>query len=120
MNFIKIILIAIGLVLAAMLAFSVIGIVYSALWYLFLLGIVAVGGAIGYKLLMKEDVPLINETSMFSAVKSAELFCAKVTTFCLFVFNSLANLAPYSSSMLTTLDTGFSPKRPSKSFFFAA
>ncbi|CAN5863515.1 hypothetical protein BH24ACI1_BH24ACI1_19640 [soil metagenome] len=54
MNFIKIILIAIGLVLAAMLAFSVIGIVYSALWYLFLLGIVAVGGAIGYKLLVKD------------------------------------------------------------------
>ena len=54
MNFIKIILIAIGLVLAAMLAYSVIGIVYSALWYLFLLGIVAVGGAVGYKLLVKD------------------------------------------------------------------
>ncbi len=54
MNFIKIILIAIGLVLAVMLAFSVIGIVYSALWYLFLLGIVAVGGAVGYKLLVKD------------------------------------------------------------------
>ncbi len=54
MNFIKIILIAIGLVLAAMLAFSVIGIVYSALWYLFLLGIVAVGGAIGYKRLVED------------------------------------------------------------------
>ncbi len=54
MNFIKIILIAIGLVLAAMLAFSIIGIVYSALWYLFLLGIVTVGGAIGYKLLVKD------------------------------------------------------------------
>lgn len=54
MNFIKIILIAIGLVLAAMLAFSVIGIVYSALWYLFLLGIVAVSGAVGYKLLVKD------------------------------------------------------------------
>ena len=54
MKFIKIILVAIGLVLAAMLAFSVIGIVYSALWYLFLLGIVAVGGAVGYKLLVKD------------------------------------------------------------------
>ncbi len=54
MNFIKIILIAIGLVLAAMLAFSVIGIVYSALWYLLLLGIVAIGGAVGYKLLVKD------------------------------------------------------------------
>ena len=54
MNFIKIILIAIGLVLAAMLAFSIVGIVYSALLYLFLLGIVAVGGAVGYKLLVKD------------------------------------------------------------------
>jgi len=64
MNFIKIILIAIGLVLAAMLAFSVIGIVYSALWYLFLLGIVAVGGAVGYKLLVKdkESVRLEDKT----------------------------------------------------------
>jgi hypothetical protein len=55
MNTVKIILIAIGLVLAAMLAFSVIGIVYSALWYLFLLGVVAIGGAVGYKLLKKES-----------------------------------------------------------------
>jgi len=54
MNFVKIILVAIVLVLAAMLAFSVIGIVYSALWYLFLLGIVAVGGAAGYKFLVKD------------------------------------------------------------------
>ncbi len=54
MNFIKIILVAIGLIIAAMLALSVIGIVYSALWYLFLLGIVAVGGAVGYKLLTKK------------------------------------------------------------------
>jgi len=54
MNFIKIILVAIALVLVAMLAFSVIGIVYSALWYLFLLGVVAIGGAVGYKFLVKE------------------------------------------------------------------
>ena len=54
MNIIKIILIAVGLVIAAMLAFSIIGIVSSALWYLFLLGIVAVGGAVGYKLLVKD------------------------------------------------------------------
>jgi len=54
MNFIKIILIAVGLIIAAILAFSIIGIVYSALWYLFLLGIVAVGGAVGYKFLVKD------------------------------------------------------------------
>ena len=62
MNIIKIILVAVGLVLAAMLAFSVIGIVYSALWYLFLLGVVAIGGAIGYKLLVKEkQMPQLEE-----------------------------------------------------------
>ena len=54
MNFIKIILVAVGLIIAAMLAFSIIGIVYSALWYLFLLGIVVIGGAVGYKLLVKD------------------------------------------------------------------
>ena len=54
MNFIRIILVAVAIIIAAILAFSVIGIVYSALWYLFLLGIVAVSGAIGYKLLVKE------------------------------------------------------------------
>ncbi|MCY7377357.1 MAG: hypothetical protein LH472_15465 [Pyrinomonadaceae bacterium] len=53
MNIFKIILVAVGVIIAAMLAFSVIGIVYSALWYLFLLGIVAIGGAVGYKLLTK-------------------------------------------------------------------
>lgn len=64
MNFIKIILIAVGLVIAAMLAFSVIGIVYSALWYLFLLGIVAIGGAVGYKLLTKgKESPQLNENT---------------------------------------------------------
>lgn len=57
MKFVKIILIAAGLILAAMLAFSIVGIISSALWYLFLLGIVAVGGAVGYKLLKKDDAP---------------------------------------------------------------
>jgi len=54
MNYIKLILIVVGLLVAAMLAFSIVGIVYSALWYLFLFGIVAVGGAVGYKLLVKD------------------------------------------------------------------
>ena len=54
MNWLKLILVAVGLIVATMLAFSVIGIVYSALWYLFLLGIVAVGAAVGYKLLVKD------------------------------------------------------------------
>lgn len=59
MNIIKIILIGVAVVLAAMLAFSVVGIIYSALWYLFLLGVVAIGGFVGYKLLKKSDAPQI-------------------------------------------------------------
>jgi hypothetical protein len=62
MNYIKIILIAVGLIIAIMLALSIIGIVYSALWYLFLFGIVAIGGAVGYKLLVKEkESPQLEE-----------------------------------------------------------
>ena len=65
MNYIKIILAAIGLVVVVMLAFSLIGIISTALWYLFLLGIVAIGGAVGYKVLtsrkkspqLKENTP---------------------------------------------------------------
>ena len=64
MNIIKIILIAVVIIVAAMLAFSIVGIVYSALWYLFLLGIVAVGGAIGYKLLVKDkETPQLEDKS---------------------------------------------------------
>jgi hypothetical protein len=55
MNIIKIILAVIALYLLITLGFAVVGIVYTAIWYLFLLGIVAVGGAVGYKLLKKDD-----------------------------------------------------------------
>ncbi len=75
MNYIKLILIAVGLVLAAMLAFSIIGIVYSALWYLFLLGIVAIGSAVGYKLLVqnKESPQLEDKTTVTIAeMKNAD------------------------------------------------
>ena len=55
MNIIKIILAIVALYLLLTLGFAVVGIVYTAIWYLFLLGIVAVGGAVGYKLLKKND-----------------------------------------------------------------
>jgi 4-hydroxybenzoate polyprenyltransferase len=71
MNIIKIILIAVGIIVAAMLAFSIVGIVYSALWYLFLLGIVAIGGAVGYKLLVKDkETPQLEDKT---AVTIAEM-----------------------------------------------
>ncbi len=54
MNFIKLILIVLGLILAFMLVSSVIGLVYSALWYLLIIGIIGGSGYVGYKLLTKE------------------------------------------------------------------
>lgn len=55
MNIIKIILAIVALYLLLTLGFAVVGIVYTEIWYMFLLGIVAVGGAVGYKLLKKND-----------------------------------------------------------------
>ncbi len=54
MNYFKLFLIAVGLIVAALLALSIFSIVYSALWYLILFGIVGAVGAVGYKLLVKD------------------------------------------------------------------
>lgn len=53
MNWLKIILFALILVFAVFLGLSVIGFLYSALWYLFWIGVIAIGGYIGYKFLFK-------------------------------------------------------------------
>lgn len=62
MNFIKIILAIIGLLVAVMLGFWLVGLISTLIWYLVLFGIVAVGGAVGYKLLTKEkEKPQLQE-----------------------------------------------------------
>ncbi|MCU1290899.1 MAG: hypothetical protein JWN60_3128 [Acidobacteria bacterium] len=67
MNYIKLILIAVGLYLLVMLGFAVIGIVYSALWYLFVLGVIAIGGSVGYKYLKKKpEQPKLEEKTPVS------------------------------------------------------
>ena len=58
MKWLKYALIAIGLILAVMLIFPAIGFIYHALWYVFLVGVVAGGGYVGYKLLKKKHEPL--------------------------------------------------------------
>lgn len=55
MKLFKFIVAAIAVVLLVMLGFSVIGLVYSALWYLFWIGLVAIGGYAGYKLFLEKD-----------------------------------------------------------------
>jgi len=49
MNFIKMLLIAFGLVILGMLAFSVFGLLYSVLWYLLWLTVAGLAGYAGYK-----------------------------------------------------------------------
>jgi len=57
MDFIKMLLIALGLVVLGMLAFSVFGLVYSVLWYLLFFSVVGIAGYSGYKWLTKDSDP---------------------------------------------------------------
>lgn len=74
MNLAKIILIAVGIFIAALLGFSLIGIVYSALWYLFLIGVIAIAGTVTYKLLKKPEAAQIEnkEPIVISELKNAD------------------------------------------------
>jgi FtsH-binding integral membrane protein len=74
MSLVKIILIAIGIFIAVMLGFTLVGIVYSALWYLFWIGIIAIAGTVGYKLLKKPRTAQIEnkEPITISELKNAD------------------------------------------------
>ncbi|HSK74048.1 MAG TPA: hypothetical protein VK892_20280 [Pyrinomonadaceae bacterium] len=62
MDFIKYILIALGLFTAVILLFWLIGVVYSLIWYLFIAGIIGVVGYAGYKFLAgKDETPQLEE-----------------------------------------------------------
>lgn len=70
----KLVLIAIGIFIAVILGFSLIGIVYSLLWYLFWLGAVAVAVAVAYQLLKKPAAAQIEnkEPIVISEMKNAD------------------------------------------------
>lgn len=72
MNWWKIILFAIVLVLAVYLGFTVIGfllgVIYSALFYLLVIGVIALGGYVGYKYLTKgkqKEIEGVNSVSQY-------------------------------------------------------
>ena len=74
MNWTKIILIAIGIFIAVMFGLSLIGIIYSALWYLFWIGAIALAGTVGYKMLKKPETKQIEnrEPIGISELKNAD------------------------------------------------
>ena len=67
MNFIKFLLVVVGLILLGMLAFPLIGFIYNALWYLFWIAVLGIGGYVGYKILTKKsEKNLLEDKSPYS------------------------------------------------------
>ncbi len=85
MNILKIILAILGLILAGWLLFAVIGFLYSALFYIVVLGAIGVVGYVGYKLIAKDRALELEERKSVStselenakAVKKLEEFTRK-------------------------------------------
>lgn len=71
MKWFKIIFLAIGLILALMLASTIMGIVYGALWYLFLAGIIGLAGFGAYKFFTKNDSPQLSGKNTAVEIESA-------------------------------------------------
>lgn len=53
MKWFKLILLALVVVLAVMAGFWIVGVISSLIWYLFWIGVLAIGGYVGYKVLSK-------------------------------------------------------------------
>lgn len=66
-TFIKILLVAFGLILLGMFAFPLVGFVFQALWYLFWIAVVGTMGYIGYKWLTKDkQTNLLEDKNSFA------------------------------------------------------
>ena len=57
MNWLKFILIVLGLFVGAWVIFALIGVVYTVLWYAFILCAVGIAGYIGYQLFKPDEKP---------------------------------------------------------------
>ena len=69
MNILKIILAILGLIFTGWLLFAVIGMLYSALFYIIVLGAVGVAGYVGYKLIAKDRALELEEKSSVSTIE---------------------------------------------------
>jgi 4-hydroxybenzoate polyprenyltransferase len=69
MNWLKFILIVLGLFLGAWVIFALIGVVYSILWYAFILGAVGIAGYIGYQLFKPDEKPQLKANDPVSQIE---------------------------------------------------
>jgi membrane protein implicated in regulation of membrane protease activity len=72
MNNIKNILTVVALILGAIVALSLVGMVITALQYLFWLGVICIAAVVAVKLLKKTDAPQLESKSYMKELKSAE------------------------------------------------
>jgi len=69
MNWLKFILICLGLLLGAWVIFALIGVVYSVLWYAFIIGAVGIAGYIGYQLFKPDEKPQLKGQDSLSQIE---------------------------------------------------
>lgn len=69
MNWLKFILILLGILLGAWAVFWVIGFLYSAFWYLLVIGVIGIGGYVGYQLLKPDRKPQIEAKTPVSQLE---------------------------------------------------
>ncbi|HEY0050035.1 MAG TPA: hypothetical protein VGB68_12145 [Pyrinomonadaceae bacterium] len=74
MNWLKFILIVLGLIVGAWVIFALIGVVQVILWYAFILGALGIAGYVGYQLFKPDKKP---ELKGRDAVSEIELDSAK-------------------------------------------
>ncbi len=68
MKIVKFLLIAVAILLAVMLGLSVIGFVYSSLWYIVGVGVITLGGYSAYKFIKITKAPELKEKQTISEI----------------------------------------------------
>jgi hypothetical protein len=77
MKIVKIIIATIVIILAVMLGLSLIGVVYSVLWYLVIFGILSLGGFTAYKFLKFTKTPELEAKDPISQIQYDDDIVAK-------------------------------------------
>lgn len=72
MNWLKFILIVLGLILGAWLLFMLLGIIQVILWYAFILGAIGIAGYVGYQLFKPDEKPKLKGKNAASEIQFDE------------------------------------------------